>query len=491
MLLQLWIGFLKASAFAAAYIFPSSARSLRRCFQEKGTCPLPLSHSSITSGWTAIFSSMEDTDAATINGEQYPADTSANGGGLVTTADSRSQLFSAFSALTAEDQYDAVLTGLCAKILDDTTIVERAAIERLKDPTNLLNEMNSRRIQASPRSMMALIDSTVKAQDAQTMAQMLSLSVRNGSVTRYGVRQADILPLPLAATSRVKCPDGSMKTRSERLSTVADIPFDERGTEVKNAFGVTAVAGGCFFTDVAGMDDIAPFANVFLSTLIVVGALDNFYDLFKTSTSMIAKQVAKNGAADFELPEKDALPFGLGSGQLTGSVVRGFARLLTTDAERESLCEASALLTAYCTGLPCFAYRPNALEASVLVVESTKNSNGMDSLLSSAGIMRVLVWLLAPVAAESAKFPVCIVSNPREAESFLDRLEEFAAKDPSLADEIFWTGNQQERKDLLKWAYTEADLLLRENRKILQEVTERLTGGAATVGDCIAVLEEW
>jgi hypothetical protein len=25
----------------------------------------------------------------------------------------------------------------------------------------------------------------------------------------------------------------------------------------------------------------------------------------------------------------------------------------------------------------------------------------------------------------------------------------------------------------------------------LQEVTERLTGGAATVGDCIAVLEEW
>jgi hypothetical protein len=115
----------------------------------------------------------------------------------------------------------------------------------------------------------------------------------------------------------------------------------------------------------------------------------------------------------------------------------------------------------------------------------------MDSLLSSAGIMRVLVWLLAPVAAESAKFPVCIVSNPREAESFLDRLEEFAAKDPSLADEIFWTGNKQERKDLLKWAYTEADLLLRENRKILQEVTERLTGGAATVGDCIAVLEEW
>lgn len=81
-------------------------------------------------------------------------DVNGSAAAMVPASDSKSQLFSAFSALTAADQYDAVLTGLCAKILD-TNEEEQVSLE---DPLQLLQEMNGKRIQASPRSTMALID---------------------------------------------------------------------------------------------------------------------------------------------------------------------------------------------------------------------------------------------------------------------------------------------------------------------------------------------
>ena len=105
---------------------------------------------------------------------------------------------------------------------------------------------------------------------------------------------------------------------------------------------------------------------------------------------------------DFRLPDKDALPFGLGTGPTSGSVVRGLTRLLTIDAERESQCEAAALYSAYVLGLPCFAFRSNAREGSALVLQA---SNTDDNLLTASGVLRMLIWLLVPVAMESSKYP--------------------------------------------------------------------------------------
>lgn len=83
-------------------------------------------------------------------------DEQVNGASLVLQNDDRSSLASAFSNLAENDQYDAVLTGLCAKILDDTS--EEKAISSLQDPISLVVEMNGRNVQASGRSLMALID---------------------------------------------------------------------------------------------------------------------------------------------------------------------------------------------------------------------------------------------------------------------------------------------------------------------------------------------
>ena len=115
----------------------------------------------------------------------------------------------------------------------------------------------------------------------------------------------------------------------------------------------------------------------------------------------------------------------IGKGELTKSIAGGFTRLFTTDFERDCRCEAAGVLTAYLLGLPVFAWRPNALEAGALLFgneeddEETKNVD----LLTSNGLLRVLVWILSPVAAESLKHPPpLVVSDPRECEKLFDNL---------------------------------------------------------------------
>jgi hypothetical protein len=84
-----------------------------------------------------------------------------NGSIMLQADNAKSRLFESFAALSMADQYDAVLTGLCAKILDNNEKRRDAAddaIEALADPMDLLQEMNQKRISASPRSIMALID---------------------------------------------------------------------------------------------------------------------------------------------------------------------------------------------------------------------------------------------------------------------------------------------------------------------------------------------
>ena len=82
-----------------------------------------------------------------------------NSDGLVPSGFSlQSQLASAFSNLDESDQYDAVLTGLCAKILDEPSLSGDDVLVALDDPISLLEEMNGRRVSAGSRSLMALVD---------------------------------------------------------------------------------------------------------------------------------------------------------------------------------------------------------------------------------------------------------------------------------------------------------------------------------------------
>ena len=432
-------------------------------------------------------------------GTAASTETSVNGSGdpsaLMRAEDAKSQLFSAFANLDLSDQYDAVLTGLCAKILDNKALSEDDCKVAIRDPIQLMEEMNGKNIPASPRSLMALIDATIRTQDAKSMASVLSLCIRNPrGIRQFGAEQSSILQLPSTPTTKVRCPDGSMKTRTERLDNAAKIPVDEREKEVAYALAFGGLVAFTGLVNLFGMDDITLYTNTLLLLTVSVGLVDNFYDLLRTGSSMVAGQIQKDEKdknKKFNLPEKDSLPLGLGTGKLTGSTIRGLARLLTVDAEREAECEAAAFFAAYSLGLPCFAFQPNAFEGSVLTVESMQDDNDLSPLLSSSGILRMLVWLMAPVAMESSKHSQLIMSDPREAAGFLARLEEVASNDPSMTNELWFTNDVKERKDLLQWAFTEADLLLRDNRKSVKEISDRLTGGAATIADCVAAVEGW
>lgn len=309
----------------------------------------------------------------------------------------------------------------------------------------------------------------------------MSLAKKSGGVNGFGNLQSTITQLPTTATSRVRCPDGTTRTRQERLDNLPDVPTDDRGTEVTSALAVASVIGFCGTVNVLGLDDISPFTTVIWFLIVIVGLVDNFYDILKFGVSTFAKDKIS------DLP--DELPLSIGSGKVSGTVVRGFNRLLKVDSERECECEAASFYVAYALGLPCFSFRPNALEAAVLVAESSQTGNDLDPLLSNNGIMKTLIWLMAPVAMESSKYPQLIESDPREAEGFLTRLENSYLID---REELWWLEEgPSERQDMLKWAYTEADLLLRNDKEIVTEIAQRLTGGGATVGDCVAAVEDW
>jgi len=158
-----------------------------------------------------------------------------------------------------------------------------------------------------------------------------------------------------------------------------------------------------------------------------------------------------------------------------GSSIRkaaaGLERLLLSDDERVAHCDGSALLVGYLMGLPCFCFRPDVVEAVKLLKESpdsldaykqpaaakrrpvTGSSSSFmkmfqgglgdkrkpaesvsmsiqrvdldadlsiytdvgDKEAASQRLLRVgrlLIWLIAPVAAETMKYGKTIVSDP-------------------------------------------------------------------------------
>jgi hypothetical protein len=349
-----------------------------------------------------------------------------------------------------------------------------------------------------------------------------------GGMRQYGAQQADILLYPALGTTKVLCPDGQVKTRSARLASVPTVPADDRALKVASAAAFGAVALSCEATNVLGMTEAQPLANAILTLLTVVTVVDNFYDVLRTGSQLVVRQLGGGGGGsspqqspfNVALPSKDSLPLELGQGKWTGNVIRGWTRLLTVDVEREAQCEAAALYAAYVLGLPCFAFRPNALEASVLLLTDTdaaaapgdendaapfppKNNNSNNNVPTSSGVLRMLIWLLAPVAImESMTHAQLIMSDPREAQGFLQRLEDYYSSSTTrnsdndddnsrMEDVLFWTESTEDKANLLQWAYAEADVLLRNNKVIVKELSNRLTSGAATIGDCIAAIEGW
>lgn len=410
-------------------------------------------------------------------------------------------LSEAFDALSESDKYDAVLTGLCAKILDSK---ENSNDKNSIDgPLNLMKEMISRKVQASTRSVCALIDVATQSEDVWTVAQTMSTCtpVRTQASDRMYIIQY----FGSLQQEQQKALDSFSKTGD--LSKLPQIPKDERAKEIATSASFLAWMATCLVLSKSVgsgpllIDESNAFQNSLLQAFASLGfnasllllLLDNIYD--------VIRNVAR---FKIDLPEK--LPLNLGKGQITGVITRGFTRLFATDSQRDCECEAAAFYTAYALGLPCFAFRSNALEAANLLFESvqppkiitpTSAAAALNPLLSQSGIVKILIWIMSPVAMESMKHTQLISSDPREGYGFLKRIKEKCTTFDVSREEVnnlltYWGPTSQDyEENLIQFAFMQAQILLRENKSQVSLLTDRLCSGTATVGDCVAVLEEW
>lgn len=363
------------------------------------------------------------------------------------------------------------------------------------------------------------------------MADVLSLARRNGAISRYGSLQGDVDPVPRYSPSSSTAfafggmgGGGDRERKMRRLASLPPVPDDERAAEVSQAVLFASTIATCAvinaFSGPFGLEDLTPWTNLVIGISVSVVLLDNFFDAIFGSTSLLVRMNEDRlpDALSDNLrspPNKEEMPLGLGTGKATGSVMRGFGRLLSDDTERDSMCEAAAVYAAYGLGLPCFAFRPNAKEGAALVLQSMEeaeddvggNGDGRrrrretttttDGLASDVGLLKVLIWLMAPVAMEISKHPQLLSSEPREASGFLDQLAKVGAGvggagdvyPSALSDAL--PADDGERDAYLRWALAEADSLLRRNAREVEALSGALAGGAATVGDCVAILEGW
>ena len=199
------------------------------------------------------------------------------------------------------------------------------------------------------------------------MARVLTLAIQNGSISRYGNLQGSITPIPRTSSS---FPFGSNNNNlAERLKSLPPIPDDDRATEVSSAVLFSAVVMSCLGLNVLGgvlgLEELTPWTNIILGIIVTTVVLDNFFDVIVTGGSAVAKMnedKLPESARNLTTPKKEDMLFGIGTGSITGTIVRGLSRLLSVNTERDCQCEAAAIFVAYSLGLPCFAFQPNALE---------------------------------------------------------------------------------------------------------------------------------
>ena len=119
---------------------------------------------------------------------------------------------------------------------------------------------------------------------------------------------------------------------------------------------------------------------------------------------------------------------------------------------------------------------------------------------------RVLVWMMSPVAAEMQRYGKTIVSDPRRGRRLLDVLEAIQtaergdlrdAVDPAAAQSLASRlphldipASEEDKEVLLRWAYYEADTLLKQYGDLVVDVGDYLGSGTSSVGEVVALLEQ-
>jgi len=345
-----------------------------------------------------------------------------------------SELARILDSLPEADKYNTLAQGLFRRVLNDKSPDARQS--SLQEGWTLLDEMRQKALKATPRTFSLLVDAAAVTNDAEAMKRSLELATGSGLSVVYGQADKGWEGSPVDA--------GRLASVTESLT---DMPEDSRSKDVVVASAFMGYVGTGVGAETLGDYIYGDFDEIYPTVALLALAAAGVYDIVK------------------------------GGGVVSKSVVAGLKRLLVDDKERQCRVESAAFLVAYLLGLPCFCFRPNVLEA----LKMAEDPRIRMDLLTPAGIDKLLVWLLAGVAAENLQHPECIVADPRQSDAFVKLMR----------DKDYLKGVDDETASLrVKWAFHKATNLLRKHRRVHDELRRRMESKAATVGDCVTFLEK-
>ena len=145
-------------------------------------------------------------------------------------------------------------------------------------------------------------------------------------------------------------------------------------------------------------------------------------------------------------------------------------------------------------------------QVSKKVIKDSLIETGSITAADITSLGRVLVWMMSPVAAEMQRYGKTVVSDPRRARRLLDVLEaiqmaenedlqgaldqETAQSVASGLPHLAIPASEEDKEVMLRWAYIEADTLLKQYGDLVVDVGDYLGSGTSSVGEVVALLEQ-
>ncbi|CAM9495230.1 unnamed protein product [Ectocarpus sp. 12 AP-2014] len=360
--------------------------------------------------------------------QRIQAATTAAGVGLVKTA----SLERVMEGLGENEKYNAVLQGVSSIVMGKKKVGD-AARGSFEEVFQLLDEMHANRIKCSIRTASAVVDAATATTDIGIITKVFSKIRRAGVGQKFSRDLGRLSLLPTEASKKEKA-----------LRGLVPVPDDDRAQEIGYAASFMVLVGSDFSWE--GIGQVMHYDTTIPTVIGAVTAAAVGIDVWKRS------------------------------GCTSKMVLNGMNRLFLKDVERESRAEAGAFLTAYMTGLPCFAFQPSAVEALRMAADPDMK----ETLLNGNGVHRILVWLLAGVAGEGLVHRQMIASDPRQAFAFLQMVRN---------REVGFELDPEDDSERVQWAFNEARALLKDNEGAFEALRRRLEGGGATVGDCVSIIE--
>ena len=364
-------------------------------------------------------------------------------------------LTSMLESLPDAEKYGLLIQSISSQIIEDGSRKKNSSdFMQMED---LYSEMIGKAITPSERSSQQLINAACTFYDCNIIGKALSLVKRGGSCKVYG--------------SGI----GSLTKASFDSQYAVELPSDNREGEISAA--LFALTGAVAYVSI----QVASIANS---------------ELHPWAT-LIGVLIVLSAAVD--------ISFRKGFGLKDASA--GLQRLVLQDDEREEFIEASGLMMGYLLGLPCFAFQPDVMEAINMLRESKpamdaykaqrgkktwspsqattlnnyEDDDDTEDIMNALG--RVLVWMSAPVAAETMKYGSTLIADPRKPRVFLDL---FLSKENKLAVIV----GQEGKEELLKWSYGESVAFLERYGDVLEDVRAYLQTKSSSAGECAMLLED-